>query len=320
MKITVILTGGTIGSAVRGGVISPAEPPLDRLADFYRSRHGAETEFESISPYTALSENLCAENLNSLAACALSAVSAGCKRLIICHGTDTIQYSCAALSLILAGKDCSAVFVSAGKPLDDEATNGYENFCAAAEFLRLADTSGVFAAYKNKNENAKILPAANLALHREADDSLYDFSNDYAAEYNGKKLIFNPGFRPQSRAQTVSQTRFSERSGILTVCAEPAACYPPCTQDIKAVILRPYHSGTLNTQDSGFCRFCLDAAKKDIPVFACGILPGEQYESSAAFKELSITPLCGVSFACAYIRIWLADEKGAALRRLMAGE
>lgn len=55
----------------------------------------------------------------------------------------------------LAGLPCTAVFVSAAKPLDDENTNGFENFCAAAAFLETRTVHGVFAAYANSGENAK---------------------------------------------------------------------------------------------------------------------------------------------------------------------
>ena len=66
MKIHVVFTGGTIGSSVSGGVISPADSSKSVLLENYIALHGNDVSFETAAPYFALSENLCAENLNSL--------------------------------------------------------------------------------------------------------------------------------------------------------------------------------------------------------------------------------------------------------------
>lgn len=69
MKIYVVFTGGTIGSSVSGGVISPADSSKSVLLENYIALHGNDVSFETAAPYFALSENLCAENLNSLVRC-----------------------------------------------------------------------------------------------------------------------------------------------------------------------------------------------------------------------------------------------------------
>ena len=141
MKIKVILTGGTIGSELSGGVLSPAASPAAKLEAAYR-KAGGRADFEFSSPFTVLSENLCAEYLNMLVENILSAYKGGFDKIIVCHGTDTLQYSAAAVMYALAGLPCTAVFVSAAKPLDDENTNGFENFCAAAAFLETRTVHG----------------------------------------------------------------------------------------------------------------------------------------------------------------------------------
>lgn len=317
MKIFVILTGGTIASAEKGGVISPSVSPLERLVRFYSERHGFDLEFESVSPYTVLSEDLSAEYLNRLAECAAGAVGKGYEKIMICHGTDTLQYSAAALSYLLAGKNCCAVLVSAGKPLDAPDSNGFDNFCAAAEFLKYTDLHGTFVSYKNNCENAKILSGTGLELHREADDSLHSIRNTYAAEYDGGQIAFNSEFFAEEIMNVPQGAHFTEYSDIQTVCAVPGERYTLCPAGTKAVILRPYHSGTLNTQSKAFCRFCSDAKKRNIPVFAVNIRPGAQYESSSRFEELGIVPLENAAFAETYIKIWLSPERGGALKSFM---
>lgn len=318
MKIKVILTGGTIGSALSGGVLSPVASPAAKLENAYR-KTGGSAEFEFCSPFTVLSENLCAENLNMLIESVLSAYNDGYNKIIVCHGTDTLQYSAAAVMYALAGMPCTAVFVSAAKPLDDENTNGFANFCAAAAFLEQCNVQGVFAAYANCEESAKILPASHLALFAEDSDSLRCVNGEFAAVYSEGKLIENTNYIYPDSINTVIEVHFNDCSGIEVISAVPGREYGRCAADTRAVILRPYHSGTLNTANSDFADFCRDASDRNIPVFAVNIRQGAQYESSLEFKKLGITPLVGAAFAATYIKAWLAyDKKGNELRKFMS--
>lgn len=314
MKLSVILTGGTISSEARGGVISLAEPPAKRLEAAYKNAGGT-AQLAFTSPFTALSEALSAENLNMLVEAVLREYAGGAEKIIICHGTDTLQYSAAAVLYALAGKRCTAVFVSAAKPLDDRDTNGFENFNAAAFFLERYDAYGVFAAYQNKGENARILPAETLALHAERSDSLCCVGGEYAAEYVNGKVTLNSLFKQPKSRELGFAPRFEDTAGIRIVTAAPGQAYPPCESGVRAVLLKPYHSGTLNTASAAFSAFCRDAKHRDIPLFAVDIMPGAQYESTLAFEKLSICALKGAAFAAIYIKIWLAgDMRGSELQ------
>ena len=77
----------------------------------------------------------------------------------------------------------------------------------------------------------------------------------------------------------------------------------------RAVILRPYHSGTLNTDSSAFAAFCKRAKEAGIPVYAVNIQSGDTYESSKTFDELGITPLYNTTFAAAYVKLWMQLSK-----------
>lgn len=101
-------------------------------------------------------------------------------------------------------------------------------------------------------------------------------------------------------------------------------CVPGCDYcfDLagkKAVVIRPYHSGTLNTASLDFQKFCADCKEKNIPVFAVSVPAGDIYESSCAFDTLGIIPL-DLTFSNAYIRAWLAPFKGEALARFMQAD
>ena len=308
MKIRVLLTGGTIGSAVKNGAISPSGSPAEKLEADYR-RRGGRAELDFVSPFTILSEDLCADDLNTLTESVRRACESGFEKLIICHGTDTLQYSAAAVLYALAGAHCSCVFVSAAKPLDAEGTNGFDNFCAAAAFLENTDMPGVYAAYKNGGENAKILPAARLALHAEGGESLNCVNGEYAAEFINGKIIPNPQFVFAESKNIGFPVHFKNFSGVEIITAAPGQEYAPCKSGTRAAILKPYHSGTLNTASADFRKFCQNAKERNIPLFAVDIKPGAQYESSFEFEKLGIIPIEGAAFAATYIKLWLAGGK-----------
>ncbi len=308
MNIKVIMTGGTIGSEVINGVITPSSRPAGRLESEYR-KTGGKALFQFDSPFTVLSEDLCAENLNALTGSICAAYENGYKKIIVCHGTDTLQYSAAAVLYALSGTDCAVVFVSAAKPLGLPETNGFDNFTAAAAFLENYTIPGVYAAYKNNGENARILPAQHLALHAEGSDSLNCLNGEYAAEYKDGNIILNPAFAHQKSLRLGFPVSFNKHSGIEIISSAPGRQYEPCKNGTRAVIFRPYHSGTLNTSNEELRNFCLDAKSRNIPLFAVNIRPGAQYASALAFGRLGIIPLPGTAFAPVYIKIWLAGNK-----------
>lgn len=135
MKISVIFTGGTIGSRLSGGYIGVSGCPYT-LIENWRREHGG-CEFDTCEPYTILSENSSFEHLCKLAACAREK-SAAAEAVIITHGTDTLCYTAAFLGLALSDIKKPIVLVSSGCLLEDERANGQQNFAAAVELAKAA--------------------------------------------------------------------------------------------------------------------------------------------------------------------------------------
>lgn len=331
MKIHVVFTGGTIGSSVSGGVISPADSSKSVLLENYIALHGNDVSFETAAPYFALSENLCAENLNSLVRCVCGIAENGGEKIIVCHGTDTLQFSAAALSYALAGTKACAVLVSANYPLSDSRSNGFANFEAAVDFLKNNNSRGVRVSYKNiGDECAGILDAAHLLTYPEG--SAFLAEKGYFALDNNENFVKNKASEKSkndafackecsAKAASLADfgidgVEFPERSDVLVLQCVPGCDYNFNVSEKKAVILRPYHSGTLNTASLDFQKFCAACKEKNIPVFAASVPEGDIYESSCAFDFLGIIPL-DLTFSNAYIRAWLAPFKGESLSRFM---
>lgn len=305
MKILVIFTGGTIGSTIADGWITPDDSTRYTLINEYKKKNGNDVTFVTRAPFSILSENLSAAALTTLVEEVRSAVTEDYDGVIVTHGTDTLQFSSAALAYA-TGNDCiPVVLVSSNYPLDDPRTNGNLNFEAAVQFIKKQCGRGVFISYKNGNEPVVFHCALNSLDHLEADDSLFSLhGNIYAKETeNGVQVV------GKSAPCEKIQANFAEDSGILVVELHPGDSYAYSLDSYRAIILRPYHSGTLNTEAPAFVAFCERAKVMGIPVYAVNVPNGTTYASSKTFEDLGITPLYDSTFTAAYVKLWMELSK-----------
>ncbi|MGN0458873.1 MAG: asparaginase [Eubacterium sp.] len=301
MKISVVYTGGTIGSVKANGVVSVSNSVKGELIKRYNSNFKGDICFREMSPFTILSENLSAETLNKLIQTIKAQVESDYDGVIITHGTDTVQYSACALSLALG--DCIPVMlVSSNYPLEDARANGYENFAGAVEFIKAKAGRGVFVPYKNSNEDLKFHRGDRVMLHNSYTDSLESLLNMPYAEYrDGKIKLLHPQNNPVPTAKMLD---LSENSGILSIFAHPADSFSYSLDGVSAVIISAYHSGTLNTADTGFKSFCKRAVDRNIPVYVFNVPYGNTYESESEFEALGLVRLPVCTYPFAYINIW----------------
>lgn len=309
MKILTVFTGGTIGSARRGsaesGVISPDSACSYALLNMYASSHG-DAEFETAFPYAILSENLRAENLNSLCACISAHDLTAFDGVIVTHGTDTLQYASSFLGFVFANSKTPVVLVSANYPLEDKRSNGFANFAAAVDFIRSGEGVGVFAAYKNNGENPRIHRAQRLLAFDAYSDRLRSVFDEYYGEIIGGKFVKNAAYSDdESFSAPARPVRLCEPSGIIFIKLYVSMTFPKLSRDVKAVLLEGWHSGTLPTGDDSFARFCKCAEDLKIPVYLTGAQRGFFYESKLKFDELGIRVLPPSSPIAAYMRLWL---------------
>ncbi len=301
MKILVIFTGGTIGSTVTDGWISPDSTTRYTLIDHFKQNYGEEITFETCSPFSILSENLSAQTLKILTDRVSDAVTKDYDGIIVTHGTDTLQFSAAALAYA-TGNDCiPTVLVSSNYPLDDPRTNGNANFKAAVDFICGGHGRGVFIAYKNNGDPVEFHNALATIDHLEADDSVFSIYGVVYAKQTENGICVLSKSAPCEKLPA----KFAEDSRILTIELHPANGYVYNLEHYRAIILRPYHSGTLNTESAAFIDFCRRAKAAGIPMYAVNIQGGDTYASSKAFDELGITPLYNTTFAAAYVKLWM---------------
>lgn len=313
MKILVLLTGGTIGSTVKDGWISTDNSVKYTLIENYKRNFGEGITFEIREPYFALSENLCNKNLNLLINSVDSALSEDFDGIIITHGTDTLHFSAAAADLAFGNTNTPIVFVSANYPLEDARSNGHANFEGAVALIKSGINSGVYISYKNP-KNKHYIHLANKALSfSESDDSIYSLYNTPFAVYSDGKIEITGEIKDNPVSE---KTDFCENPNILVISTVPGDSFGYDISKYNAVILRPYHSGTLNTENLYFKSFTERARAENIPVFLANAPASTTYETVKDYSELGIIPLPDSTFATVYMKIWAGISENKNLKNL----
>ncbi len=307
MKIAVIFTGGTIGSCIKDDFIGVDNKMQYVLLKKYENDR--EISFETSSPYSILSENLSAKELNLLQEEISKKLSEDYDGIIVTHGSDTLQYTSTAIEFAFGNCEIPIIFVSADYPLEDDRSNGYPNFQCAVEFIRNKIANGVFVSYKNDDELiTSVHFPSKLLGHNELNANIYSIDRKPFAEYNGEFKINNVKL-PKS-TEYIGFTNYKTDSQILVIPNAPGQSYSYCLENTKAILFKPYHSATLNTANENFVNFCKKATNKQIPMYVLSPDSETNYESTKVYKDLNINILPYGTFISAYIKLWADISHG----------
>ena len=307
MKLLFLFTGGTIGSTTRGGTISTDSKAPYLLLDTYRSIHGLDFEYDVFEPYTALSENNTGATLRLLIDCVGQYINAGYDGIIVTHGTDTLQYSAAALSYAFADTGIPICLVSSNYPIENERSNAIPNLRGAIRFVSEVGTPGVWVPYQNKNDVLRIHRGTRLQASLAFSDRVESvFDSYYGSFTEGNPFEQTEGYRELPDAIPAF--------GVLPVpelCREvmilepyPGKPYPPIAESVKYILHTSYHSGTINTEAAETVRFFDEVRGRGISAFLLGASGGAAYESTKLFAKLSLTPLCNIAPIAAFVKLW----------------
>lgn len=314
MKIAVIFTGGTIGSSVKENFIGVDNKMQYALLKEYQN--DTEIEFKAYSPYTILSENLSANELNLLQKEIGDRLTQDFDGIIVTHGSDTLQCSSTAIEYSFGDCPIPIMFVSSDYPLEDERSNGYPNFRCAVEFIRNRISDGVFVSYKNDNESiTNIHIPSRILQHNELSANVYSIDKIPFARYNGTFTIND--IKIPTKKQTLGIVNYSKESQILVIPNIPGQDYSYSLENTKAILCKPYHCATLNTANDKFVEFCKKAENKQIPLFVLGANSDAGYESTRVYNELGIIPLPHGTFISAYMKMWIATSTKQDIKEFM---
>jgi hypothetical protein len=201
------------------------------------------------------------------------------------------------------------VLVAADLPLADEHSNGPDNFRDAISFALGENLPGIFAAWKNPDEDTAIHLGSRILPCDIHDDKFRSakglaFGSVRGGEFRRNPVEGNPSRSHLVKAATASEWIESRRralegcrfeSGLLVLPAQPAGWFPgPEDFGCKAVLQIAYHSGTA-CSDPGtdlFGEFAQRCRLHGVPVVV-----GPSRHSGAPYESVERLSRSGAVFA-----------------------
>lgn len=298
-NILVIFTGGTIGSSVHEGTIDTDEKTTFLLLEQFKQRQPqANVNFITRQPYQILSENLSPRIWTKLITEIEKANPDAYDGIIITHGTDTLAFTAAALSLYFHTLSVPIFLVSSHLPLSNPQANGLDNFCFAVEKIVTEKLTGVFVPYRNPNDKQVTLHKGNCLT------SSPQLSSDFfsVAESDCKlEMDFKTPLQPQ----------FSER--VLLIKPYPSLNYDHFNlENVDAVLHDLYHSGTAcTTSDWGenysLLNFIARCKRENVAVYLAPALKlKDAYQSTLELKNAGATMLWNMTLEMAFVKLSLS--------------
>ncbi len=318
-KILLVLTGGTICSfADSVGEKSPDTKKADYLIKEIFKNSGSEfsgTEFVDKIPMSILSENMSPDRWNDLIEKLREYDMESYRGVIILHGTDTLAYTSAMLSLVLAGLSVPVFMVSSGLPLNEEGANGNSNFKVAVELIMKGIKPNLYVPYRNKNGEMFLHFGGHLT-------QCPTLSNDFHSLSEHRIDIENPCY---DGVEWESQEKLYERIGKFTNSVLKIEPYVGLDYSrislagVKAVCHGTYHSETLSVGEGEFDPYSVFSLKEcfsgEIPLFLtpCQYDAGTQkpcYETTADAVNNGAVSIWGMTSEMVFVKAMVGVALG----------
>ena len=312
MKVLFVFTGGTIGSVANDGIINTDGTRPRALLAAYGRAHGISFEYDVVEPYTALSENNTGDTLCALCTCVGEHKDKGYDGIVITHGTDTLQYSAAALAYAFSDISIPLCLVSANYPVGDARSNAIPNLRGALRFIAEVGTPGVWVPYQNAGDPTHVHYATRLLESVAFTDRTESAFSARYGSFDGEAAFIASSSRcalPDALSALGAPAFSAHAPHILRVQPYPGMAYPAIGKEVRYVLHASFHSGTVNTVSSEARRFFAEAREREIPVFLTGAARGDVYGSTQAFAALGITPLYHIAPVAAFVKLWMLSQK-----------
>ena len=311
-QIAVLFTGGTIGSRrLDEHRVNLGTAPYTLLTQYEEECPQSGVTFLTGEPLHLLSENMHPTHWIAMERAVRALPLDTLSGVVLTHGTDTLAYSAAALSLLLSDVSIPVLLVSSHYPLEDARQNGRQNFRAAVDFIKQAGVPGVYVPICQQGKTAyyqggTLLQAQGIThVFRSVDGPFGRWEEGTVRLTRAAKVPQTPVFGPNPKAS----------GEILTILPHPGLDYrhfdlenhPP-----KAVLHLLYHSATacLDGACSGQCdsaAFIRACVSRGIDVYLAPIgKEGGAYPSTSALEQAGAIPLPGLTEEAAFARLSLA--------------
>ena len=319
-QILIVFTGGTISCRAGAAVMGATADAPYLLLRRYREEREETVDFTTASPLTILSENLLPDDWKTIADCVRKRLTPDMAGVVITHGTDTLAYSAAALSFMLAGIGVPVALVAANYPPDDPRSNGCANFSSAVDFILNERLPGVYVFFRQQEADCVFLGSrVTQAL---------PLSGTFAS-VTGRPW----GWMEEGRLRLTGGPHEPMPEEIMAQPAETPPVFPPlrsCVQflrpypgmdyrrlslhgSVRAVFHGLYHSGTACVRqaeqggDTDFSAFVRRCAAEGLPVYLSPIWQEDVlYASAKRIRECGARLLPPMAEEAAYCKLLLA--------------
>jgi len=314
-KILLVFTGGTIGSVATDGCIKPSKDSPYQLLQMLQNQyeHYHELDFTIIQPLQILSENLAPEAWNTLITSIEDSQPNSFDGIIVTHGTDTLAYSAALLSLYFNKISVPLLLVSSDYPLADARANGLQNLICALEFIRQKIAVGVFVPYRNhQNQITHVHQGSRIACSLQLTGDFYSVQNKIVSQF--KDNVFQP-LNPQIPSNHDKQYALKPvfKKQILMIKPYPGLNYQHFNlSGVSAVLHDLYHSGTACANEQWGSQYSLvpfikHCTEQGIPVYLAPIIKSENaYQSTQTLVDAGAKLIWNMSIEAAYAKLHLA--------------
>lgn len=326
-KILVVFTGGTIGSVAANGTITTSQNAPFKLLELFRQHYHTPSaiHFDTLEPLQILSENLNPAAWKIIINAIEAAQPGQYDGIIVTHGTDTLAYTAAALSLYFNDLAKPVLLVSSDYPLDNPKANGLANFICAVEFIRQKIAMGVFVPYRNSGQTMQVHYGTRLGCSLQLSGDFFSVQNQSYTEFAGQHFKHNKASAAakQKLLKPVSlQPEFA--NNLLLIKPYPGLDYSHFNlNNVKAILHDLYHSGTACAtlqwgNPHSLIEFLKRCRQQHIPVYlAPAIHSDNAYQSTRELIAEGAQMIWNTSIETAYVKLLLAygNFADAALRQ-----
>ena len=217
--VAVLGTGGTIASYVdyRTGAVHPALSAEDLVSAVPEMAEICRVDAKVL--FSIFSENMRIENWQTIAGEVADSLARGDEGCIIPHGTDTMGYTSAALSFMLAELPKPVVLVGAQRSSDRPSSDAYTNLLSAARFCVEGDAAEVFVLMHDtiSDTAASVHRGTRVRkMHTSRRDAFKSVNETPVAqvEFEGGIRYLSP-YRKKSEGRVVLKPEMEEKVALL---------------------------------------------------------------------------------------------------------
>ena len=265
-RVSIISTGGTIASRVdyRTGAVEPALNAEDIYSIVPELADIAKIDTEIL--YNEFSENLTPSHWENIAKTAAKHIEAGVDGVVICHGTDTMAYTAAALSFALQNLPVPVVLVGSQRSSDRPSSDAATNLIGAVAVSAKAPFAEVTIVMHKETSDEKLTVIKGVKArkcHTSARNAFKSINASPLAEYNllnNEIKILNEEFNARKKdKKLILKSKFNDKAALIKF-------YPGMNPEIIDYFVDKGYLGLIleGTGLGHISRYCYGSIKKAV--------------------------------------------------------